>query len=839
MAKSLIITEKPSVARDIAEALGGFEEKQKGEYYESADYVCTYAVGHIFTLLAPEEINPTYRRWRLSDLPIIPEKFDIKPLEKQKRRVDIIGKLIARKDVDALINACDAAREGELIFREVVKYFGTDKKIRRLWLQSMTKEAIRDGFKRLKEGEIFEGLGKAAQCRANADWLIGMNATRAFTVRLKSKNQQGLSWSVGRVQTPTLTLLVNRELEILEHEPLPYYRVHGIFKASNHEYQGTWYDPQFKNKEGSRDLKEDRIFDLAQAEKILQAVAAKPAVASEVRKPSPRTPPLLFDLTSLQRAANSRFGWSANRTLKAAQRCYESHKVLTYPRTSSKVLPEDYRGVVDRLLETFAGTQTYGDYAKHLIKVGLKNEKKIFDNKGVTDHFAIVPTGEFSDLKGDDARLFDLVTRQFLAAFYPPSIYEDVERITEVEGHMFKSKPSKVLKDPGWEVVFDKKTAESSFPPLVEGKNEVSGVNVNCKEAMREDLETKPPGRISEAGLLSLMEHAGRQVDDGELASALNKAEGLGTAATRADIIENLKLREYVTSQLRPTVKGIRLVDVLKRIGANRLTSAELTAELELHLSQVEESKRDQENFMREIEEYVTEVTEAAKNFDFDSIYPDRDPLGRCPRCGGEVFEKAWFYGCADATKRAGKKDCHFLIWKDHNGRYINRYIVKLLLEKGETPELDGFQTADGKQYKAVLALENGNLVRRNVAGAEIEGVQVNKEPICKCPVHKDCLVIETPTEFSCTTREQEKEKDDKAPGFAVPRMLCKREMKRDEAQAMAVKGETGFLTGFVSKRGRKFSAQLKMNPDYLGFQFVFPERKTKAAKSEEAAAEA
>ncbi len=840
MAKALIITEKPSVARDIANALGGFTEKNKGEYYESDDYVCTYAVGHILTLFAPEDISPEYKRWRLNDLPIIPQEFQIKPVPNQENRVKAIAKLAARADVDRLINACDAAREGELIFREIVSYLKIGKPIQRLWLQSMVKKAIKEGFERLENGEKFNGLAHAAECRAYADWLIGMNATRALTVRLKSRNERGLSWSAGRVQTPTLSLLVDREIEVLEHRAIAYWKVNAKFGASDHEYEAVWFDPSFKNKEGDRDLKEDRIFDEARANAIQAAIAGQTGVAREVRKPSPRKPPLLFDLTTLQRTANSRFGWSATRTLRAAQRCYETHKVLTYPRTSSKVLPDNYKEEVDRILGILSKVPPYAPHAALLINKGRLNDEKVFDDAGVTDHFAIIPTGEVGNLEGDDLKLYDLVTRQFLAAFYGPSVYEDVERITEVAGQSFKSKPPKVLKEAGWEAVFDKQVGqggETNFPPLARGKDKVDNVPVKGLQAEAEKLATKPPSRISEAGLLSLMENAGRQVEDESLASALNKAEGLGTAATRADIIENLKTREYVSKTLRPTVKGIRLIDILHRIGASRLTSAELTGKLEFFLSEVEDGKRQPQDFMSEIAQYTQEVVDQARDFDFDSIYPDQKPLGRCPKCHEEVFERAWFYGCRESTKRTGKKNCDFLIWKDHNGRYINRAVVQDLLEKGITDELDGFVSANGTSYKAILALENGQLVRRNVLGSEesTDGFEVNPAPIGGCPIHQgDCRVVETATDFVCETKlRARKDGDNNAAGFSFPRMLCKREIKRTEFSDYLLKKETEFLNGFISKKGRPFSAKLQMNEGGGGFNFVFPERTPKAKKTE------
>ena len=845
MTKKLIITEKPSVARDITKALGGFEEKQKGEYFESDDYVCTFAVGHILALFSPEDIKPEYKRWRLQDLPIIPEKFQTKPMDNQKGRLKVIKKLINRKNVTGIINACDAAREGELIFREIVTFLESDKPIYRLWLQSMTKKAIVDGFSSLKDGLEFDNLGVAAECRAHADWLIGMNATRALTVRLKSRNQRGLSWSAGRVQTPTLSLLVDRENEILDHEPQVYWRVKAQFKAEDHDYEALYYDPTFKVIKGNRDLKDDRIFDRKIVDQILEVVkGGAKATAKETRKPSPRKPPTLFDLTSLQRAANTRFGWPATRTLKAAQRCYEAHKVLTYPRTSSKVLPENYREEVDRVLNLLSTTEAYGVHAAQLFKQPRQNEDKIYDDKGVTDHFAIIPTGEKAELSGDDQKLFDLVTRQFIAAFYPPSVYEDVVRITTVEDFSFKSKPPKVLKEAGWEAVFGKQpgVGEDAFPPLEKGKNNVEGVAVTTKESADETLETKPPQRISEAKLLSLMENAGRAVEDEELASALKNAEGLGTAATRADIIENLKTREYVDTSLRVTVKGIRLVDILHRIGASRLTSAKLTGELELHLSEVERGERTREAFLKEVEFYTKEVVEASREFDFEKIYPDKDPLGACPNCKSQVYERAWFYGCTEATTNSREKKCSFLIWKDNNGRYINRNVVKTLLTDGVTRELEGFRSLNGQIYKAVLALEGGTLVRKSVNYADSDssgGFEVNEEPITDCPIHDNCKVIETSFEFICEEKHKAKKNgDNQTKGVSVPRLLCKREVKREEVKDLVEKGETEYLSGFISKKGRKFRARLRFDENSGGFSFEFPGWGKKKGDKEEESSE-
>src|SRR5215468_217947 len=457
MAKALVITEKPSVARDIADALGGFREEEG--YSEREDMIVTFAVGHLYELLAPEELDEKFKRWTLDVLPILPEEFRYKVKKGQADRIRTIQRLLRRDDVDSIVNACDAGREGELIFREIVENLESRKPVRRLWLQSMTDDAIRAGFRQLRRGEELQGLADAAACRAQSDWLIGMNATRALTKRLKSRKEK-TSWSAGRVQTPTLAMLVDKEFEVLAHVPKPFWRVAAAFEHEGNRYEGSWFDPAFDAGDDP-DRKDDRIFDAARAAAIASAVAGAPALASETRKPSRESAPPLFDLTSLQREANRRFSWSARRTLSAAQRCYERHKVLTYPRTNSKCLPEDYRDTVAETLVSFASAQRRDDgfadlaaAAARLRANGLENEARIFDNAGVSDHFAIVPTGALprDPLTGDDKRLFDLVARRFFGAFHPPAQWERVERTTVAAGESFRSR-ARTLVVPGWRSV--------------------------------------------------------------------------------------------------------------------------------------------------------------------------------------------------------------------------------------------------------------------------------------------------------------------------------------------------------------------------------------------------
>ena len=638
MAKALVITEKPSVARDVVQALGGFTEHDG--YWESDSHLVTFAVGHLFELLEPEEIDPKYKRWTLADLPVIPPSYQLKKKKGQTDRIRTIEKLLARKDVDQLVNACDAGREGELIFREIVKFLGSRKPIQRLWLQSMTPNAIREGFRHLRPDAELLGLAAAAECRAYSDWLIGMNATRALTKRLKSRREK-TAWSAGRVQTPTLALLVEREAEVLAHVPRPFWRLVGQFEREGAGWTGTWFDPAFAAGDDD-ERRDDRIFEEARAREIARAVEGREGAARETRKPSREASPPLFDLTSLQREGNRRFGWSARRTLSAAQRCYEAHKLLTYPRTDSRCLPSDYRAVVDDVLRAYSGAAgaraegaaEFAPHAQRLLERGLENTGRIFDDGKVSDHFAIIPTGALPSaaLSGDDRRLFDLVMRRFLGAFHPPALWERVERITEVADHSFRTR-ARTLMEPGWREVLpapagadDEETAV--LPPLAPGKSEASGVPAALRSAELQAEETRPPARLSEARLLSLMENAGQDLEDEDLAAALHE-KGIGTPATRAEIIENLIAKGYAVrlgKALRPTVKGIRLIDTLKRVHIDRLASAALTGEIEQHLLEVEKGRRTQEAFLAEMEDYAREIVDVARSFEYEQIYGGLPP---------------------------------------------------------------------------------------------------------------------------------------------------------------------------------------------------------------------
>ena len=414
MSKALIIGEKPSVAADIARALGGFTKHQ--DYYESDAYVLSSAVGHLLELKAPEQYDVKRGKWSFTNLPVIPPHFDLQPIERSEPRLKVLTKLIKRKDVTALVNACDAGREGELIFRYIVQHTKAKQPIRRLWLQSMTPASIREAFEQLRSDHDMHPLADAARCRSEADWLVGINGTRAMTA-FNSKGGGFFLTTVGRVQTPTLAIVVEREEKIQQFVARDYWEVRAAFGAKAGEYEGRWFDPDFKKTDEDPDRRAERIWDSAKADAIVAACRGRTGIATEEAKPSTQAAPLLFDLTSLQREGNARFGFSAKTTLSLAQALYEKHKVLTYPRTDSRALPEDYVAVVKKTMDSLGGLRAYAPFTKQISKNGwVKPNKRIFDNSKISDHFAIIPTLELpKHLSEAEHKIYDLVVKRFPA----------------------------------------------------------------------------------------------------------------------------------------------------------------------------------------------------------------------------------------------------------------------------------------------------------------------------------------------------------------------------------------------------------------------------------------
>lgn len=828
MGKTLIITEKPSVAADIARVVKASKKTTHG--YESDSHVVSWAVGHMLGFVAPEVYEDRFKRWRLQDLPIIPEAFQQEPVRGVKKQLAALKKYLKSKDVDTVVNACDAGREGELIFQEIYRFSGVKKPVGRLWLQSMTDRAITESLNSVREGSEFQGLADAADCRAESDWLIGINATRALTVRLRSSKDR-IVWSAGRVQTATLSLLVHRELDILSHVPEPFWQIVAAFKAENHSYDATWYDPDGEGRV-------DRIHTEKVRDRVIAALETTTvAKAKETRKDQRRIAPTLFDLTSLQKEANKRFGFSARRTLKAAQQLYEAHKLLTYPRTDSKALPEEYSELVPGVVRYLGKNPAYASFAKTLAASGLQNQKRNFDNSAISDHFAIIPTGEgdFTGLTGDPQRIFDLVARRFLASFHPPAIVTEVERITTLGDELFRTRKT-VLKEPGWRAVDGKESEDAALalPPLGAGGESVSKVSFEVEEK-----ETQPPGRINEGQLLGMMETAGRVIEDDALAQVLKETGGLGTPATRADIIETLLSRLYIErctgvnnrKAFRATARGVRLIDALTRIELPRLTSAAMTADLETALRDVEAGNRERSDYMNEIRSFTEEIVDRVKGFSYDTLYDGTEALGSCPKCKAEVRETLRTYSCV-----TDREECDFLLWKEAGGRYVDRTTAKTLLENGETGVKVGFFTRDAREYEASFVFKDDFKVKVISKGHEDGGTleaveELDVAPCCQCDAGQ---IRRTNEGYVCTPLKEGGE----GCGFKLPLTLCQRILVPEEITVLVGEArKTEVLEGFISKRNRPFKAALSLNEKgKIGWEF--PPRDNSAGGGRAAAKE-
>jgi DNA topoisomerase III len=705
VSKTLIIAEKPSVARDIVAALPESFDEHKN-FYESDDYVVTFAVGHLLELSDPEEYDPAWKSWKLDNLPMIPAEFQVKPRDKKSAtQLNLIHKLLKRKDVDRIVNACDAGREGELIFTHIYETSGVNKPVERLWINSMTKQAIRDGFDQLRPADQLEPLRDAARSRSEADWLVGMNATRAATTR---RGWGAGVVSLGRVQTPTLAMMVKREREIQAFVPEPYWLVHATFDP---RYQGLWFEGD-----------ENRLKDGKRADEVVEKVKGKTGrVESVERKEQSERAPLLYDLTSLQRDANRRYGFSARRTLSAAQSLYEGKKAITYPRTNSRYLSGDLVPQLKPTAQTLVPIGEYKKAAEYVLGLDQLPLGRVVNDARVDDHHAIIPTDVSHDLSGfspDERRIFDLVAKRFLAVFHPPARYARTTVVTEVEGERFRTR-GKVTLEAGWRGVYGVEAdAEAKQDEDGEGEGELpalkQGQEVKCVDAESEARETKPPPRYTEATLLSAMETAGKLVDDEELREAM-KERGLGTPATRAEIIETLIRREYVEragKDLQPTPKGLSVVTMLEE---HPITSAELTGDWEKQLSDIEHGNGDRSVFMEGIAGFAQETVDQIRSLPDEKIKVERVELGLCPKCGAEtgeiIKENSRAYGCTSWKSRE-EPGCGFVIWKRVAGRTLTPEIARQLLEDGRTREvLSGFRSRNGKPFRARLVLKEDGKV--------------------------------------------------------------------------------------------------------------------------------
>jgi DNA topoisomerase-3 len=820
--KSLIIAEKPSVAADLARALGKIPKK--GDHFESDDYVISSAVGHLVELLMPEDIDKKqYGFWRLEMLPIIPEKFGLKPIDQSKDRFDHLKKLLARKDIDLVINACDAGREGELIFTYIMQLSKCKLPVKRAWMQTMTADGIREAFKHLRDGEEMRGLADAARCRSESDWLIGINGTRALTKRMFGSRAGNVA-SVGRVQTPTLAIVYARELEIRNFKPRSYWQVTATFGIAKGAYEGTYQRPNFKRAEDDEHDRIDRIWDKARAEAVFAACQGHPmAAVSEEKKGSTQAAPRLYDLTTLQREANNRFGISARRTSQIAQALYERHKVITYPRTDSRALPEDYIPTCVQTLGNLSGD--LGTHARKVLTEGwVRPNKRIFNNAQISDHFAIIPTAEANTASLDDfeAKIFDMIARRFVAAFYPSAEFDITTRLSAVAGHTFKTE-GKVLTYPGWLAVYGKTTIEDdsadskALPPLDAADGQPPKARTEAAELHAET--TKPPPRYTEATLLSAMEGAGKLVEDEELAEAM-KERGLGTPATRADTIDGLINSRYIERaqrELVPTAKAEQLLQFLTAVKADEITSPAMTGEWEYKLRQMEHKKFTRDKFMAEIVAQTKGIVNRVKKFEEDdSVARVTDILS--PTDGKPLRETLRGYKSQDGD---------LMVYKVIGNRKMDESEVRDILAKGQIGPIDGFRSKAGKPFSAVLRYNpeekkvefvfDGQRDANGAMKIDFTGLQ----PIGPAPAKfgPGAQIYETPQSYVV---RQVIGTEDKVLVRCSRRILA-RDIPREQFMKMLETGKTDLLEKFWSQRTRRpFNAFLVLKPDNTtGFEFA------------------
>jgi DNA topoisomerase-3 len=908
--KTLVIAEKPSVAQDIVRALtptaGKFDKHD--EYFESAGYIVSSAVGHLLEIQAPEEFDVKRGKWSFSHLPVIPPYFDLKPVEKTRTRLNAVIRLAKRRDVTELVNACDAGREGELIFRLIEQYAGgkhpLGKPVRRLWLQSMTPQAIRDGFAQLRSEQQMQGLADAARSRSEADWLVGINGTRAMTA-FNSRDGGFFLTTVGRVQTPTLSVVVEREEQIRKFVSRDYWEIHASFAAEAGEYPGKYFDPAWKKADAPQlpsgepdpEQRADRVWNEREARAIADAARGRPASVTEESKPTTQASAALFDLTSLQREANGRFGFSAKTTLALAQSLYERHKALTYPRTDSRALPEDYLPVVKDTLKMLAasGMKHLAPFARQAIDGGYaRPNKRIFDNAKVSDHFAIIPTLQApSGLSEAEQKLYDFVVRRFLAVFFPSAEFQVTTRISTVvvaptlpatrgspppEGagsgsgrpgagaragrsYAFRS-DGKVLVKPGWMAIYGKEAASEKTGDGDEkdGKNLVPvkpGELVRVDSVEARGLKTRPPARYSEATLLGAMEGAGKLIDDDELREAMQE-KGLGTPATRAAIIEGLLNEKYMLREGReliPTAKAFQLMTLLRGLGVEELSKAELTGEWEYKLAQMEHGRLSRDAFMREIAAMTERMVNKAKEYDRDTIPGDYATLAApCPNCAGVVKENYRRYSCTGKSG-GGQDACGFSFGKTPAGRTFELAEVEQFLRERKIGPLEGFRSKagwpftaeivlrfdeDAKNYKLEFdfgddrnAAETGELV-------DFSG-QTSLGPCPKC----GSAVFEHGKSYVCEKSVPTAAHPTPTCDFKSGQIILQQPVVREQMSKLLEGGKTDLLDKFVSMRTRRpFKAFLAWDKQAgkVNFEFApsrFPPRKTaaKTAVPEAAAA--
>ena len=796
--KTLIIAEKPSVALDLVRVLGQKSFKNEKTHYESDTTIVSHAVGHLVEIADPKDIDERYKKWEMSTLPMLPKEFPLVATAATKGQLSALPKLIKRKDVTTIVNACDAGREGELIFFYILQYVlkgkFTGKTIKRLWMQSMTPAAIKEAFENMRDGAEMENLKAAALCRSEADWLIGMNGSRGLTAYNSSMGGFQVT-PCGRVQTPTLAIIVNREEERLQFVPRKFWTIDAEFDNDGSRYQGKWFQADGKEKQ-------KQIFDEARVREILSKCKNKAGSVEESTAPSQQKCGLLYDLTTLQREANNRFGFSAKTTLSIAQALYERHKATTYPRTDSRCLPEDYvapvkatLGKIEGPLAKFAQTALDNNW--------VVRTPKVFDNSKISDHFAIIPTGVMpSGLSEAEQKIFTMICQRFIAVFFPPAKYLNTTRVTTVEGETFLTE-GKVLVDPGFKAVYGKDSDDESSIPALKGDR---AKTVALEE--KEDF-TKPPAHYTESTLLSMMESAGKLVEDEELRDAM-KERGLGTPATRAAIIEKLVSDKYVVrdgKDMIPTAKAFDLIKVLKAMDIEALTSPELTGNWEYKMEQIEKGKETRENFMEGIVEMTKTMVKNIKGFKEEST-TDEAPFS--PVNGKKVFETVSRYTTEDGI----------VIRKMIGGKRLSPEEITELLTKRKIGPLTGFRSKRGAEFSAVVIINDENKIEF-VFDEKPEDVEVG-EQVGNSPVDGSAM-YETMTGYVSDSYLKKEPS-----GITLPKILLGKEIPLEEIKKMLAGEKTSLLKGFRSnKTHRTFDAYLYLDKSGK-LKFDFPPREFK-----------
>jgi DNA topoisomerase-3 len=839
MGKTLIIAEKPSVMTDLSKALSGvlgrFDKKGKARdaYFESDQAIITSAVGHLVELRMPTGPKGNKLPWKFDVLPAIPDRFELDPIEQSAPRLRQVVKLAKRKDVDTIVNACDAGREGELIFRYIMDIGNIDKPSQRLWMQSMTKGAILEAWEQLRSDEDMQSLADAARCRSESDWLVGLNATRALTC-FRSRHGGFNITSAGRVQTPTLAILAKREKEIQDFVPEDYFEVHGTFGVRAGDYLGKWIHPDFKRDPAKPHARPERIWEKDLADAIKGRCEGKTGTIEETRKPSTQIAPQLYDLTTLQREAP----FSAKGTLAIAQALYEKHKMVTYPRTDSRYLPEDYVSTVRSTLADIASSDLpVADYARQVLDgktddgPKLHQSKRIFNTAKVTDHFAIIPTGRVVKLSDTEAKLYDMIVKRFIAVFFPNARFEQTTRLTKISHpdttDTFKTE-GRVLVFPGWKAVYGQKAGVASGKDDLTAVEDGESAETRAIEVLEE--QTKPPARYNESTLLSAMEGAGKLVDDEELAEAMSE-RGLGTPATRAAIIETLIRQKYIVrdgdggrSPLHVTPNGMLLIRLVNEMDIDGLASPQLTGDWEYKLRQMEHGQLARDEFMDEIKKYTHEIVGRAKDLAAElknRSFPDLECP--CPACGAPALKQT------DATYECREPECKFRAKKHIAGRELTMEEAKQLFTTKFVGPLEGFRSRFNKPFEAALELDDKFKVNFVFDKDDDESASDLTEDQVVATITltdgKEAKVYGTDKAWFLPAIKSDRDKD----GIRIGKTILQREIPEEDLLKMLTEGKTGLIKGFISNRTKRpFDAFLTFDLDGGKIGFEFPPRPAK-----------